>query len=85
MHQLPCSLVFQSLCLEYSFLTLLNLLILQIPYLDITFFAACSLMQLIISSFMIPLHLASQGTIIDAYCVPGTTLNPMRALFFESS
>lgn len=34
-------------------------------YLDITFFAACSLMELIISSFMIPLHLASQGTIIE--------------------
>ena len=34
-------------------------------YLDITFFVACSLMELIISSFMIPLHLASQGTIIE--------------------
>ena len=34
-------------------------------YLDITFSAACSLMELIISSFMIPLHLTSQGAIIE--------------------
>lgn len=52
--------------MEYSFLTLL-----QRPvdpsnsYLDITFSAACSLMELVISSFMIPLHLTSQGAIIE--------------------
>lgn len=34
-------------------------------YLDITFSAACSLMELAISSFMIPLHLTSQGAIIE--------------------